>query len=73
MTRDLDRILEHVDQLQSLNTDGIECTAHAIPLETPIRPDRAAVPIDPELALANAPHREGSAFVVPRVIDGEES
>jgi len=73
MTRDLDRILEQADQLQELDTAGIEPTAHAIPLTTPLRPDRAVSGIDPERAVANAPAREGTAFVVPKVIEGEES
>ena len=71
MTRDLDRILEHADQLKALDTEGIEPTAHAIPLRTPLRVDRAAPAIDPEQALLNAPLREGTAFGVPKVIDGE--
>ena len=72
MTQDLDRILDHVDQLQALDTDGIEPTAHAIPLATPLREDEAQPGIDPHLALANAPLSEANAFVVPKVIDGEE-
>lgn len=72
MTRELDRILDHADQLQALDTEGIEPTAHAIPLPTPLREDRAVAGMDPELALANAPLREGTAFVVPKVIEGEE-
>lgn len=73
MTRDLDRILEQADQLQELDTEGIEPTAHCLPLSTPLRPDKAISGIDPDRAVANAPVREGSAFVVPKVIEGEES
>lgn len=72
MTRDLDRILDHVDQLQALDTEGIEPTAHAIPLATPLRADKSEPGLDPDLALANAPSREATAFVVPKVIEGEE-
>jgi Asp-tRNA(Asn)/Glu-tRNA(Gln) amidotransferase C subunit len=43
-----------------------------MPLATPLREDRATPGLDPEVALANAPEREGSAFVVPKVIEGEE-
>lgn len=72
LTRDLGQILEHVDQLSRLDTTGIEPTAHAIPLATPTRVDEPSAPLDPELALRNAPLREGSAFVVPKVLEGEE-
>ena len=63
---------DYVEQLSSVDTEGIPPTAHAIPLPTPLREDRAAAPLDPEQALANAPAREGSAFVVPKVLEGEE-
>ena len=73
MERDLERILDYVASLQEVDTEGVEPTAHAIALETPLRSDRAAVAMDPELALANAPERSGTAFAVPRVIDAEAS
>jgi Asp-tRNA(Asn)/Glu-tRNA(Gln) amidotransferase C subunit len=43
-----------------------------IPLATPLREDVPAAPLDPELAVSNAPEHEGSAFVVPKVIGDEE-
>ena len=73
MTHDLGRILDHVDQLQALDTYGIEPTAHAIPLATPLRADEAKPGIAADLALANAPLQEAYAFVVPKVIEGEDS
>ena len=73
MQRDLERILDYVASLEELDTGGVEPTAHAIALETPLRSDRAAAPMDPELAVANAPERAGTAFVVPKVIDAEAS
>ena len=72
MTTDLDHILEYAETLRELDTEGIEPTAHAIPLETPMRPDRAEPGIDPALATGNAPEVVGTAFVVPKVIEGEE-
>ncbi len=72
-TTQLDAILDYVAQLSEVDTTGIEATSHAIPLRTPLREDRAEPAMPPELAVANAPQREGSAFVVPLVIDGEES
>ena len=72
IAHDLDQFLGHVAALEQLDTTGVEPTYHAIPLPTPLRPDRAAERLDPELALANAPEREGTAFVVPKVIASDE-
>jgi len=69
---ELDTILEYVETLSEVEIEGVEPTAHVIPLATPLREDRAVAPMDPELAVANAPERSGSAFVVPKVIEGEE-
>lgn len=69
---ELAAILSYVETLERVDTSDVPPTAHVIPLVTPLRDDVAAPPIAPELAVANAPDRAGSAFVVPKVIDGEE-
>jgi aspartyl-tRNA(Asn)/glutamyl-tRNA(Gln) amidotransferase subunit C len=58
--------------LDRVDTEGIEPTAHVIPLATPERDDVPEPAMDPETAVANAPEASGSAFVVPKVISGEE-
>ena len=73
LATELEAILAHVEQLSGLDTSGVEPTSHPIELATPLRDDLPEPPLDPELALANAPEREGSAFVVPKVIEGEEA
>lgn len=73
MSAELDVVLEYAQLLQEVDTRGVEPTSHAVPLPTPMRADRPAPPVDPELALANAPAREDSAFVVPRVIGDEDA
>jgi aspartyl-tRNA(Asn)/glutamyl-tRNA(Gln) amidotransferase subunit C len=72
MNAELEHILDYVATLQELDTEGIEPMAHAIPLPTPMREDRAVPGIAPELVVANAPEAIGTAFVVPKVIEGEE-
>jgi len=71
MTQDLEQILDHVAALDSLDTSGVEPTAHGFDLRTPLRPDSAGAPLDPELAVANAPAHQGSAFLVPKVLEEE--
>ena len=71
MTRDLERILAHVHSLDALDTEGVPPTAHGFELATPMRVDRPVEPLDPEQAVANAPERQGTAFLVPKVLEEE--
>lgn len=73
MSAELDQVLEYVQLLRELDTQGVAPTAHAIPLPTPMRPDRPLPPLDPAVAVSNAPEHSGDAFVVPRVIGDEEA
>lgn len=72
MAGELGAILEYVDTLSRVDTSDVPPTAHVLPLVTPMREDVPEEPLDPELAVANAPERSGTAFVVPKVIEGEE-
>lgn len=73
MTTQLDAILDYVALLSEVDTKGVAPTSHAVPMATPLREDQPGTPLDPEDAVRNAPAREGSAFLVPKVIEGEES
>ena len=72
MADDLAAILGYVEQLSELATDGVEPTSHVTPLATPLREDGVTPSLDPELAVANAPSHEGTAFTVPAVLEDEE-
>ena len=72
MARELDAVLGYVASLARVDTRDVPPTAHVVPLATPLRDDVPSAPLDPEQALANAPEREGSSFVVPKVIEAEE-
>lgn len=72
MAHELGAILGYVETLDRVDTAGVPPTAHVIPLATPLREDVPEEPLSPELVLANAPERSGSAFVVPKVIEGDE-
>ncbi|MFH1091287.1 MAG: Asp-tRNA(Asn)/Glu-tRNA(Gln) amidotransferase subunit GatC [Pseudomonadota bacterium] len=67
LTGQLNRILDYVDKLNELDTSGLEPMAHALSLATPFRDDVVRESIDPEKALGNAPQRQDSFFVVPKV------
>ena len=42
------------------------------PIRTPWREDRCEAPIPAEQAVANAPERSDTAFVVPKILDADE-
>ena len=63
------KILEYVDMLSRVNTDGVKPTTHAIFLTNAFREDSETVHMDREKALANAPDKQDGNFVVPRVIE----
>jgi aspartyl-tRNA(Asn)/glutamyl-tRNA(Gln) amidotransferase subunit C len=69
MTEQLTNILNYVDQLTELNTDGVEPMAHPLPVQNVFRDDepRPSLPVDE--ALKNAPTRLGNFFGVPAVLD----
>ena len=73
MVADMDRMLDYVETLSGLDTRDIAPTAHAIALDTPVREDEPRSDMDLELALSNAPERVGTAFSVPKVLDGDEN
>ena len=72
LERELGAILGYVETLAAVDTAGVEPTAHVIPLATPMRDDVPEPPLDPALAVAHAPEASDSAFVVPKVIAGDE-
>ena len=69
MTRQLTAILDYVNQLQQVNTDGVEPLAHPLPVRNVFRDDepRPSLPVD--AALANAPDRRGDYYGVPAVLE----
>ncbi|QJA05860.1 Asp-tRNA(Asn)/Glu-tRNA(Gln) amidotransferase subunit GatC [Thermosulfurimonas marina] len=67
-TRELSSILDYVAKLSEVDTSGVEPTYNALRLTNRFREDQTRSSFPPEEILANAPEREGTSFVVPRVI-----
>ena len=66
---DLESILGYIGKLQSLDTSGVEATAHVIDLETPLRDDAVRNPEATDAMLACAPDRDRSYLRVPKIIE----
>jgi aspartyl-tRNA(Asn)/glutamyl-tRNA(Gln) amidotransferase subunit C len=69
MTRQLSAIVEYVDLLKQVNTDGIEPLAHALEVRNVFRADEPGTSLPLDEALANAPQRRGEFYAVPAVLD----
>lgn len=68
-TRQLSGILDHFAALAALNTDGVEPTAHPLPLSNVMREDLVAPSLRQDEALANAPEQEDGFFRVRAVLE----
>ena len=66
---DLQEILQYIDTLSELDTEGIEPMSHALPLTNVMRDDVVPPSAPPEEVLANAPAQTDNYFLVPRSFD----
>jgi aspartyl-tRNA(Asn)/glutamyl-tRNA(Gln) amidotransferase subunit C len=69
MRQQLDAILAYIDKLRELDVEGVEPTAHAVPLVNVMRDDALQPSLSQDQALANAPDRAEEFFRVPRIIE----
>ncbi len=69
LTGQMDAILDYVEKLKELDTDGIVPTSHAVPMENAFREDAVKDSIGVDKALSNAPESGDGCFRVPRVIE----
>lgn len=65
----LNRILEAVGELQSVDTSSVGPTAQVIALENVMREDVARPGVGRDAALANAPLHEGALLRVPLILE----
>ncbi len=68
MTMQLGQVLDYVQQLEELNTEGVEPMAHAIDLTNVLADDVLQPSLDRAAALANAPKRDDECYRVPAVL-----
>jgi aspartyl-tRNA(Asn)/glutamyl-tRNA(Gln) amidotransferase subunit C len=69
LTPQLAAIVEYVDLLRAVETEGVEPLAHALPLHDVFRDDEPEASLPVAEALANAPQRSGDFFRVPAVLE----
>ena len=65
----LEQILTYMEQLNRLDTTGVEPTSHAIPIQNAFREDETRPSFPQEEVLGIAPEEEDGHFKVPRIIE----
>lgn len=67
--RQLNTIIEYVEQLNRLDTSGIEPTSHVLPLNNVMRDDIHSDSLNRQNALQNAPDCTEKFYRVPQIIE----
>jgi aspartyl-tRNA(Asn)/glutamyl-tRNA(Gln) amidotransferase subunit C len=67
-TEQLGVILDHAEDVAALDLEGVEPTAHPLPLANVLRDDEVRPSLDRDEVLAQAPAAEDGRFRVPRIL-----
>lgn len=67
--KDMANMLDYIDTLNELDTNGVEPMSHVFPVNNVFREDVVTNEDDRDEILANAPEAKDGAFVVPKTFD----
>ncbi|WP_155286480.1 Asp-tRNA(Asn)/Glu-tRNA(Gln) amidotransferase subunit GatC [Lacticaseibacillus zhaodongensis] len=71
-TGQLDEIMNMVDQLSEVDTDGVPVTTQSVLLENVLRDDVAEKPTSRTTLMKNVPTAKAGLIQVPTIIDKED-
>lgn len=67
--QDMRRMLDYIDKLNELDTDGVEPMSHVFPLQNVFREDEVTGGDGSEETLKNAPEKRENMFLVPKTFE----
>ena len=67
--KDMERMLDYIDLLNQLDTEGVEPLSHVFPVYNVFREDVVENEDESKLILANAPEAKEGAFKVPKTVE----
>ncbi len=73
MTSQLGAILQYMELLAEVQTEGVEPLAHPLDVTNVFRDDRVQASLERERALAGAAHRDEECYRVPAVLGPAEA
>jgi len=69
LTDQLSNILTYVEQLNELDTKGVEPTSHVLDISNVMRDDVPEASLPQDRALANGPDKASGHYKVPKIIE----
>ena len=67
--KDMGEMLDYIDQLNELDTTGVEPMSHVFTVTNVFREDEVTNQDESEKILANAPKQKNNQFMVPKTFD----
>ncbi|MGM0602205.1 MAG: Asp-tRNA(Asn)/Glu-tRNA(Gln) amidotransferase subunit GatC [Bacillota bacterium] len=67
-TEQIGEILNYVDKLNELDTEGVVPTAYTVPMKNVLREDKVEKSLPREKSLANAPDQKDGQFRTPKIM-----
>ena len=67
--KDMGRMLDYIDKLGELDTEGVEPMSHVFPVQNVFREDVVTNVDTREQLLSNAPEQKDGMFAVPRTFE----
>ena len=67
--KDMGNMLDYIDMLNNLDTEGVEPMSHVFPVYNVFREDIVANGDERDKILANAPEEKDGAFKVPKTVE----
>lgn len=67
--KDMTNMLNYIDKLNELDTDGVEPMSHVFPVNNVFREDVVTNTDEREIILANAPAEKDGSFKVPKTVE----
>ena len=67
--KDMGRMLDYIDKLNELDTEGTEPMSHVFPVSNVFREDVVTNGDERDIILKNAPRQKDGAFKVPKTVE----
>lgn len=66
---DLERILQYMETMNRLDTEGVEAMSHVLPMKNVFREDMVTNEDNRSALLVNAPKQKEGSFAVPKTVE----